>query len=104
MALLSKSYMSTVSEIKQAMKKLPLGKRLALVKWAVKEANDNWDKQMTPRKPQPRASSTRFRRLDLKDNGTFQAGFGAPAPAGPDSRVSEIRDLEQRPASSITSL
>jgi hypothetical protein len=47
MALLSKSYMSTVSEIKQAMKKLPLGKRLALVKWAVKEANDNWDKQMT---------------------------------------------------------
>jgi hypothetical protein len=38
--------MSTVSEIKQAMRRLPLGKRLALVKWAVKEANDTWDKQM----------------------------------------------------------
>ncbi len=39
--------MSTVSEIKQAMRKLPLQKRLALVKWAVKEANDTWDKQMS---------------------------------------------------------
>ena len=38
--------MSTVREIKQAMRKLPLGKRLALVKWAVKEANETWDKQM----------------------------------------------------------
>ncbi len=38
--------MSTVQEIKRAMRKLPLGKRLELVKWAVKEANTAWDKQL----------------------------------------------------------
>ncbi len=38
--------MSTVQEIKQAMRKLPLGKRLELVKWAVKEANTAWDNQL----------------------------------------------------------
>jgi hypothetical protein len=38
--------MSTVQEIKRAMRKLPLGKRLKLVKWAVKEANTAWDKQL----------------------------------------------------------
>jgi hypothetical protein len=39
--------MSTVREIKQAMRKLPLGKRLEIVNWAIREANEKWDKEMT---------------------------------------------------------
>jgi hypothetical protein len=38
--------MSTVQEIKQAMRKLSLGKRLEIVNWAIKEANGTWDKEM----------------------------------------------------------
>jgi hypothetical protein len=38
--------MSTVREIKQAMRRLPLGKRLEIVNWAIKEANGKWDKEM----------------------------------------------------------
>jgi len=38
--------MSTVQEIKQAMRKLPLGKRLEIVNWAIREANGKWDKEI----------------------------------------------------------
>jgi hypothetical protein len=38
--------MSTVQEIKQAMRKLPLGKRLQIVKWAIKDANGEWDQEI----------------------------------------------------------
>jgi hypothetical protein len=38
--------MSTVQEIKQAVRKLPLSKRLQVVKWVTKFDNDEWDKEM----------------------------------------------------------
>jgi hypothetical protein len=39
--------MSTVQEIKQAVRKLPLGKRLKVVKWVTAFDNDEWDKEMS---------------------------------------------------------
>jgi hypothetical protein len=39
--------MSTVQEIKQAVRKLPLGKRLKVVKWVTAFDNDEWDKEIT---------------------------------------------------------
>jgi len=39
--------MSTVQEIKQALRKLPAGKRLKLVKWATALDSDEWDKQIS---------------------------------------------------------
>jgi len=38
--------MSTVQEIKQAVRKLPLSKRLQVVKWVAAFDNDEWDKEM----------------------------------------------------------
>ena len=39
--------MSTVQEIKQAVRKLPLGKRLKIVQWVAAFDNDEWDKEMS---------------------------------------------------------
>jgi hypothetical protein len=39
--------MSTVQEIKQAVRKLPLSKRLKVVKWVTAFDNDEWDKEMS---------------------------------------------------------
>jgi hypothetical protein len=39
--------MSTVQEIKQAVRKLPLSKRLKVVKWVAAFDNDEWDKEMS---------------------------------------------------------
>ena len=38
--------MSTVQEIKQAVRKLPLRDRLKVVKWVAKFEGDEWDKAM----------------------------------------------------------
>ena len=38
--------MSTIQEIKQAVRKLPLSKRLKVVKWVTQFDNDEWDKQL----------------------------------------------------------
>jgi len=38
--------MSTVQEIKQAVRKLPLNKRLKVVKWVTAFDNDEWDKEI----------------------------------------------------------
>jgi len=37
---------STVQEIKQAVRNLPLSKRLKVVKWVTAFDNDEWDKEM----------------------------------------------------------
>ena len=39
--------MSTVQEIKQAVRKLPLSKRLKVVKWVTAFDNDEWDRQIS---------------------------------------------------------
>ena len=39
--------MSTVQEIKQAVRKLPLSKRLKVVKWVTAFDNDEWDKEIS---------------------------------------------------------
>ncbi len=39
--------MSTVQEIKQAVRKLPLSKRLKVVKWVTEFDNAEWDKEMS---------------------------------------------------------
>ena len=36
--------MSTVQEIKEAVRKLPVGKRLKVVKWITAFESDEWDK------------------------------------------------------------
>ena len=45
--ILNKTTMSTVQEIKQAVRKLPLSKRLKVVKWVAAFDNDEWDKEMS---------------------------------------------------------
>jgi hypothetical protein len=39
--------MSTVQEIKQAVRKLPLRKRLTVVRWITEFDNDEWDKEIS---------------------------------------------------------
>ena len=45
--ILGNTTMSTVQEIKQAVRKLPLNKRLKVVKWVTAFDNDEWDKQIS---------------------------------------------------------
>ncbi len=45
--ILGNTMMSTVQEIKQAVRKLPLSKRLKVVKWVTAFDNDEWDKEMS---------------------------------------------------------
>jgi hypothetical protein len=39
--------MSTVREIKEAVRRLPVAKRLKVARWVSKFENDEWDKQMS---------------------------------------------------------
>ena len=39
--------MSTVQEIKRAVRKLPVSKRLKLVKWVAAFDSDEWDKEIS---------------------------------------------------------
>jgi hypothetical protein len=45
--ILGNTTMSTVQEIKQAVRKLPLRKRLTVVRWIAAFDNEEWDKEIS---------------------------------------------------------